>query len=92
MSGGDALDDAVARLKLVDFVVLAIVGARPGLTQRELSKRVRYRRWRVRRSLRRLVAQDLVKQDQKAFSLTELGRRTTPVALSALALEGYEAD
>jgi DNA-binding MarR family transcriptional regulator len=92
MSGGDALDEAVERLKLVVFVVIAVVGAGGSLTLRELSKRARCRRWRVRRALKRLLAQGVVEQNGNAFSLTEHGRRLAPVALSALALKGFEGD
>ena len=92
MSGIGELDEAVDRLKLVDFVVIAVVGPRDGVTLPELSKLARYARWRVRRSLKRLLSLGVVEQVDGVFALTESGRRLAPVALSALALEDYEGD
>jgi hypothetical protein len=85
-------DDALEGLRWVDLLVIAGVSARPGVTAGELARWPRYPRWQIRRAFRRLEADGIVEPQDDGYRATAYGRKLAPVALSALALRGFEPD
>ena len=53
-------DAAIDDLRSVDVFVTALVAAHPGATVEQVARRPRYPRWRVRRSLKRLIRLGIV--------------------------------
>lgn len=89
---GEADDAVIERLRLVDFLVLAAVAARPGVSVALIAKGTRHWRWRVRRSLKRLAREGIVERGDGGYQTTQYGKELAPVALTAVTLSEFEGD